>query len=448
MWAPWFVYPKPNKFAGDKNLKKSHRISVFILAAITCLLSTSLLSTSLYAQYGVSETFVFQKSLGSQPNSLVEDSAGNFYGVAPYGGDSFCETLGCGTVFEVTNSGGSLNATVIHEFTGGADGFVPVQIALDASGNIYGVAYGGQQSNGKVFKMVPQAGGGWSYAVLFSFPDKVANGAHPVALVLDGKGNIYGETSWGGGYACAGGCGVVFELSPSGSSWKQTVLYRFTGRPDGALAYGRMILDSSGHLFGTTLSGGAHCSNGLGCGIVYELSPTASGSWTESVLHRFNFTDGAGPGSLIQDASGKLFGVTGTGGIQNGNCFSGCGTIFRLSHTSTGWSSSSIYQFTGSMADGAYPNSVIANGGNLFVAASFPVSGAYGVISELSPKNGGWSESPLFVFSNGLGGSDPTSLLMDASGNIFGSALYGGDVNGQLAGDGAVFELSPAASRR
>ncbi len=100
------------------------------------------------------------------------------------------------------------------------------------------------------------------------------------------------------------------------------------------------------------------------------------------------------------------------------------------------------------MSDGAYPNSVIANGGNLYVAASFPISGAYGVISELSPKNSGWTESPLFVFSNALGGSDPTSLLMDASGNIFGSALYGGDVNGQLSGDGAVFELSPASGRR
>jgi hypothetical protein len=427
-----------------KNVKKSRRISAFILAAIACLLTTSL-----YAQYGESEAFVFQNSIGSQPNSLVEDSAGNFYGVAPYGGDSFCETSGCGTVFEVTNSGGTLNAIVIHEFTGGADGFIPVQIALDAAGNIYGVAYGGEQSNGKVFKMTPQAGGGWSYAVLYSFPNKVANGAHPVALVLDGKGNIYGETSWGGGYECGGGCGVVFELSPSSSSsWKETVLYRFTGRPDGALAYGRMILDSSGHLFGTTLSGGAHCGSGLGCGIVYELSPTASGSWTESVLHRFQFTDGAGPGSLIQDARGNIFGVTGDGGIQNGNCYSGCGTIFRLSPTPTGWSFSSVYQFTGSLSDGAYPNSVLANGGNLYAAASFPVQGAYGVIAKLSPKSSGWTESPLFVFSDASGGSDPTSLLMDASGNIFGSALYGGDVNGQLSGDGAVFELSPAASRR
>ncbi len=128
------------------------------------------LSTSLYAQYSVSETFVFQKSMGSQPNSLVEDSAGNFYGVAPYGGDSFCETLGCGTVFEVTNSGGTLNATVIHEFTGGADGFVPVQIALDAAGNIYGVAYGGEQSNGKVFEMVPQAGGRMELRCPFYLP--------------------------------------------------------------------------------------------------------------------------------------------------------------------------------------------------------------------------------------------------------------------------------------
>jgi hypothetical protein len=209
-----------------------------------------------------------------------------------------------------------------------------------------------------------------------------------------------------------------------------------------------MILDSSGHLFGTTLSGGAHCGSGLGCGTVYELSPTVSGSWTESVLHRFQFTDGAGPGSLIQDARGNLFGVTGDGGIQNGNCYSGCGTIFRLSPTPTGWSFSSVYQFTGSLSDGAYPNSVLANGGNLFAAASFPVQGAYGVIVELSPKSSGWTESPLFVFSDASGGSDPTSLLMDASGNIFGSALYGGDVNGQLAGDGAVFELSPAASRR
>src|SRR5580698_8457135 len=88
------------------------------------------------------------------------------------------------------------------------------------------------------------------------------DGNYPIApLVADAKGNLYG-TTYEGGNSCLGGtnnCGTVFELvapaSPSGT-WRETILYAFTGGSDGAYPAGGLIFDSDGNLYGTTELGG------------------------------------------------------------------------------------------------------------------------------------------------------------------------------------------------
>jgi uncharacterized repeat protein (TIGR03803 family) len=170
--------------------------------------------------------------------------------------------------------------------------------------------------------------------VLYSFCSAAncADGASPQGiLVFDKIGNLYGAAA-GGGSNCQqigeGGCGVVFELSPSqGGTWTESVLYNFCANdiqscPDGANPYAGLSFDRSGNLYGTTMIGGAY-----GLGTVFELMPptTQGGAWTETVLWSFGATgDGQNPiARVILDSSGNLYGTTEAGGTYSG------GTIFQ-----------------------------------------------------------------------------------------------------------------------
>jgi uncharacterized repeat protein (TIGR03803 family) len=103
----------------------------------------------------------FSGTDGSSPRGrLVADSAGNLYGTTAYGGTGTC-TYGCGTVFQLDRQG---HETVLYNFTGGADGSLPLSILVrDAAGNLYGTTgYGGDSSCsvnssgcGTVFKLTP-----------------------------------------------------------------------------------------------------------------------------------------------------------------------------------------------------------------------------------------------------------------------------------------------------
>jgi uncharacterized repeat protein (TIGR03803 family) len=126
--------------------------------------------------------------------------------------------------------------------------------------------------------------------VLYSFKDNGRDGTFPYAsLIFDANGNLYGTTVFGGtpGTGCKNqGCGTVFQLAPGANGkWSETVLYSFQDNGiDGFEPDANLIFDANGNLFGTTLLGGTHNS-----GTVFERTPGAGGSWTETVLHTFNF---------------------------------------------------------------------------------------------------------------------------------------------------------------
>jgi hypothetical protein len=57
--------------------------------------------------------------------------------------------------------------------------------------------------------------------------------------------------------------------------------------------------------------------------VIFELSPSTSGTWTQTVLHTFDGSDGSGSNSnLILDAAGNIFGTAGgPGPFGNGLVF-------------------------------------------------------------------------------------------------------------------------------
>jgi uncharacterized repeat protein (TIGR03803 family) len=164
--------------------------------------------------------------------------------------------------------------------------------------------------------LLAPAGASAREKVLYHFSGGI-DGAYPSSgLTMDAAGNFYGTASQGGnltdctdGYV---GCGVIFELTSSNGKWQESVLYAFQGGTDGWYPSGTLLFDTAGNIYGTTLYGGTgtSCSTS-GCGTVFELSPNGDGSWTETVLHSFEYgSDGAFPSGLTADASGDLFGVT------------------------------------------------------------------------------------------------------------------------------------------
>jgi uncharacterized repeat protein (TIGR03803 family) len=264
---------------------------------------------------------------GSNPQgTLVFDAQGNLYGFANNGVKGTNCSGGCGEVFELTPQfGGGWGETIVHTFTNnGVDGYNPVGVIFDAKGNLYGTTtYGGTANAGTVFKLSPQAGGGWSETILHNFSANGTDGSYPYAgVVFDSKGNLYGTTPTGG--TVVPGTGTVYELSPAaGGTWTERILYNFnpgTGAP--IYPFAIPTFDAKGNLYCTTQQGGAY-----GWGSVFELKPTKSGPWIESVVHNFenNQQDGTQPyAGLTLGPSGYLYGTTGTGGTKGG------GTVFEI----------------------------------------------------------------------------------------------------------------------
>src|SRR5262249_7130211 len=152
-----------------------------------------------------------------------------------------------------------------------------------------------------------------------------------------------------GGLDCApNGCGVVFRLSKASGVWKQTVLHKFTGGHDGSYP-NSLILDSAGVVYRTTPDGGGRggsCNPGPDCGIVFRLTPVATGTWPEKILYRFSGGDGLGPDGLAFDSHGTLYGTAMVGGAGNTQCAptGGCGVVFKLTPTANvPWSLSVVH---------------------------------------------------------------------------------------------------------
>lgn len=390
---------------------------ICLRAAIAALtLAVVLILGVVATQSARAQTFTVLHSFSGPPDGagpeggLVPDSAGNLYGTTANGG-----VHSLGTVFKLDTTG---RETALHSFTGQEDGAHPLYVTLiqDSTGYLYGTTYEAGHGYGVIFKLnskgketVLRTFSGWDGAnpyagvirdakgnvyattiaggsenlgavfkltgfrkgkVLHSFRE-TSYGYDPVGpLVQDAKGNLYGTTIAAGGIAG----GVVFKLNKRG---KETLLHDFTGEPDGDLPYAGLILDRAGTLYGTTEQGGT-----TNLGTVFEIDTAGK----EVVLYSFTGEpdgNGPGPGSLLMDAKGTLYGTTVLGGTAN------MGTVFTLD---TAGNEKVLYNFTG----------------------------------------------------KGDGGLPSAGLIVDANGNLYGTASQGGDLScNPPYGCGVVFKLTP-----
>jgi uncharacterized repeat protein (TIGR03803 family) len=290
--------------------------------------------------------------------------------------------------------------------------------------------------------IAPTARGASAEQVLYSFAGGTSGGTPSAGLVFDSSGNLYGTTQLGGAH----NRGTVFELSPSeNGAWTNTILYSFAGGEDGANPVASLILDGAGSLYGTTQGGGGKQN----AGTVFKLSPSESGAWTETVLHRFvgGPLDGAIPkADLIFDANGNLYGTTSAGGGP-GCEQSGCGTVFKLTPQADGkWKETLLHSFAGGSRDGASPWAKVTfdAAGNLYGTT---VHGTYrnrcndsrgcGSVFELTPNaHGKWNEKVLYAFEAEPGSYPEAGLILDSAGNLYGTTTGGGEFRA-----GTVFEL-------
>ncbi len=410
---------------------------------------------------------------GSLPySSLISDSAGNLYGTTGSGGAAAaCGTTdegitGCGTVFELVKNADGYEEQVLYRFQGGNDGIQPrAGLTMDAAGNLYGTTLGGGGSLncfdgcGTVFKLTPGSNGGYTESVLYAFQGPAGDGQAPAGqVILDAEGNLYGTTFYGGSsvLACDEGCGIVFELSPTSSGpWTESILYTFTNKGDGAIPAGHLTVDANGNLYGTTQLTNDVDTYG---GTVFELSPTSGGTWTLNTLFTFSgvrtATTGLTPlGGVILDAEGNLYGTTLCGGsairpVGYSPCTYGYGNIFKLSPDTGGvWNEQVLYTFF-DIANAVNPDTALIfdPAGNLYgttlYGGSTNAPAADGTVFELMPTSGGeWTEKVPARFNGDALNEGITpygAVMMDGSGNLFGTTYAGGKYD-----YGVVYEVTP-----
>ena len=415
---------------------------------------------SLSCTFAVAQQQKVLWSFGNVPNdgivpvgSLIFDRAGNLYGTTEGGG-----AFGQGAVFELMpKPDGTWSETILYSFCLSypqpcADGQSPqAGLLLDFSGNLYGTTYYGGNSAtcgsscGVVYELsrpsVP--GRPWTETVLYNFCSNSVNrqcldGFAPHSqLIRGGSGAIYGTTN-AGGTGHAGG-GTVFKLSRVDGSWQETVLYNFCSLgqgqkcPDGTLPEAGVIFDKLGNIYGTTAGGGQ-----LGAGTVYKLFRGGNG-WTENVLRNGGRNGTSPDGTVSIDALGNLYSTAAGGGLSGG------GSVFRLTASGGG----TVLFFDGS--NGGYlpaAGVLLDPKRNALYGTTEEGGTGWGNVYQIVPPSQMTSLYNFCSQSNCTDGASPVaSLIEDSSGNLYGTAKFGGTSTNCNGGCGVVFEIVQSPSK-
>jgi uncharacterized repeat protein (TIGR03803 family) len=382
--------------------------------------------------------------------------------------------------------------SVLWSFTGGNDGGNPIGgVIADAAGNLYGgTIAGGPSDKGTIFELIG-SGKRYTEKTLVSFHGKNGNSSAG-ALTLGPTGELYGVTVWGGRYGYgsafqlstkgrprehviwsfnysdganpdvgmvlddkgalygttavggAYGAGVVYKLTPAGQGYSEKTLWTFGQGTDGKYSAAPLTLGANGVIYGTAGGGGKGCRNG--CGIVFELTPSKSG-YAERILYNFKGADdGSGPSSGVTiDGSGTMYGVTNYGGGTTCASGYGCGTAYELTPQGAGsltYTERVLWSF-GKGTDGYYPmsNVVIGKRGELYGTAWQGGTYNAGTAYELVPHGGGYRETILWNFSVGDDGYDPRGNILMDDRGRLYGACYAG--GSSEFPDGTVFRITP-----
>lgn len=370
---------------------------------------------------------------GANPlDGLTIDHNGNLYGTASAGGNqvSGCNsdgTTGCGSVFELQRSGSGWILRPLYDFPSSSNGNPGLGVVFGPDGALYGLTNGGSCCGG-VFRLAPPATVcrsftcDWQETVLYQFTGQ-PDGSGPTSRVLfDSAGNMYGATFFGG----ANNLGAVYELAPGSGGWTESVAYSFSQNNQSlgvSLPAGYLAIDQAGNLYGA-----AYCNDTIGCfyGAVFQLQPSQSG-WSLNALYQFNGLNGYAPIGVIRDSSGNVYGVT-TGAAGNDS-----GTIYEVSPSNGSWTYNLVYDF--GFEDDA-SGLVIDSAGNLYGVNSSEFNDGY--VFKLTRSGSGWTFTTLHTFSGADGASPYGQLVLDSSGNLYGTTESGG-----THGYGVIWEITP-----
>jgi uncharacterized repeat protein (TIGR03803 family) len=378
----------------------------------------------------VTTLYSFPLISGITPTSpqgpLLRDTKGNLYGTTMFGGHSSgC----CGQVFRLSPTG---TLTVLHNFIR-TEGTNPQGgVIADSSGNLYGAAPSGGDLNcagnssgcGTVYKIDASR----KFSILHTFEG--TDGDSPLGrLVLDKSGNLYGTTSIGG----SANYGTVYEISASGT---ESVLLNFDNT-NGAYPYGSLLAGPNGELLGTSAYGGTFDQ-----GTVFRLTPS-NGSWTQTIFYTFGTVsnDGISPDWwLVKGADGSYYGATADGGsyFTGDICTFGCGTFYRLTPGVNGWTETILHSFTGE-SDGAIPQGIARDqAGNIYGVVAYDGDPTCGCGTLFKYDTSG-KFSIVHTFTGADGGSPVGPMIYNASTGVF----YGTTTGGGSQGGGTVFEFQP-----
>lgn len=382
---------------------------------------------------------------------MIMDPAGNLYGTALAGGTGSCSysaAPGCGTIFQLKKHNGSWIFSPLYSFQGGSDGEAPVQpLTLGPNGTYYGTTVGGGEGTCS-YQGVPKCGVVFNAGPspqpprtpLLTFHESVlyrftggSDGGSPISnLIFDQAGNIYGTTQAGGAY----NHGAVFELSPAGGgTYTEAVLYSFCPQypcPDGAGPYDGMVFDTAGNLYGSTPGGGSN-----NYGVVFELSPAGSG-WTERVIYSFQgSSDGRNPfAGVVMDSAGNLYGNTYAGGSGGG------GTVYQLTPNGSNWNFNLLYSVPGN----GFASDRVTLDSSDTLCETLATGGIFGFgqVLELARSGGNWTYIDLHDFTDGSDGAYPGGgVVLDSSGNLYGTTEEGGGAGCSGSGCGVVWKIAP-----
>jgi uncharacterized repeat protein (TIGR03803 family) len=422
-----------------------HRIVIAIFGVIG-IIALGAQSSSAHPTFTVIRTFVGGSMSMNPEAGLIADSAGNLYGTATAGGNSGCvvyASTGCGTVFELSppaQQGGSRTEAVLHRFQGGNGPWFPFAgLAMDKAGDLFGTTTDGGPYDcfttycGTVFELThpTKQGEPWRERILYRFTSGTG-GENPLSGVTIGPdGDLYGTTFNGGPQLK----GVVYRLSPPAHGdgwWTETVL---TGFDQGGIQpIGGVVIDKAGDLFGTTYQGG---SGQLG--VIFELKPTQSGPWNESVLYDFGMNACYPKTNLVMDGRGDLFGTA-----------QGCpalpGAVYELSppaHGSHTWSESLLARISGTSNYDPTTSVTLDSAGDVFGSAASMGAHGLGSVFELTAKT--WKLTVLHSFDGRDGEFATSGPVFGPNGALFGTTLDGGSKNGpcKIGSCGVAYEVSP-----
>jgi uncharacterized repeat protein (TIGR03803 family) len=347
---------------------------------------------------------------------LTSDGTGNFYGTTHSGGQSGTY----GAVFELSPNGkGGWNETVLHSFTLGSDGAYPVfsPVVFDSAGNLYGTTEDGGAGYGVVFELSPFEKS-WAEKAIYTFKNSGDGGSPQSGVTVDASGNLFGVTPSGG----PGNSATVFELSPSGSTWTEQVIYTFDNSD--IIAPSGLAIDSRGNIFGA-----ANLT-------VFELSPDGTGGWNPTTLHVFPDQGLGIEGTPVLDNTGSLYGTI---MYEQSNGVLGQGEVYRLREEDGRWELLTLH--TWAAGDGPYAGVTLDAAGHIYGTTTGGGSNGLGTVFELVAANNNakaYRAKVLWNF-NGPDGSMPIcSPTLDNSGKLYGTTDAGGSI-----GYGTVFEVTP-----